>query len=141
MIAPEMWREFLKPVYLKMFELIKSFNVRVWFHSCGTFEPVIGELVDGGMDVWETVQAHLVGNDPESLKKRFGKNLSYFGSINCQKTLPFGTPEDVRREVRQRFDTLGRGGGLIIGPDHSIQKNMPPQNIEALFDEARKCVY
>ncbi|MEI6102237.1 MAG: uroporphyrinogen decarboxylase family protein, partial [Eubacteriales bacterium] len=141
MIAPDIWRKFFKPVYLKMFSLIKSYGVKVWFHSCGSFAPVIGELVDGGMDVWETVQAHLEGNEPEVLKQKYGKNLSFFGAINCQRTLPFGTPEDVRREVRERFRVLGKGGGYIVGPDHSLQKNMPAQNIEALFDEARKCNY
>ncbi len=141
MIAPQQWRRFFKPVYLKMFELIKSYDVMVWFHSCGSFAPVIGELVDGGMDVWETVQAHLEGNEPEDLKKKYGGSLTFFGAINCQRTLPFGTPEDVRKEVRERFRVLGRGGGYIVGPDHSLQKNMPPQNIEALFDEAHKCMY
>jgi uroporphyrinogen decarboxylase len=141
MIAPETWRRFLKPTYLKIFRLIKSHGVLVWFHSCGSFAPVIGELVDGGMDVWETVQAHLDGNEPASLKEKYGKDLAFFGAINCQNTLPFGTPEDVRKEVRERFRVLGRDGGYIVGPDHSLQKNMPWQNIEALFDEAMKCRY
>ena len=141
MVSPEMWRKFLKPTYLKVFKLIKSYDVMVWFHSCGTFRPVIGDLIDGGMDVWETVQAHLEGNDPAELKREYGKDISFFGAINCQKTLPFGSPEDVRKEVRERFRILGKGGGYIVGPDHSIQKNMPWQNIEALFDEARKCSY
>ena len=141
MISPEMWRRFLKPVYLKIFELIKSYGVGVWFHSCGSFAPVIGELVDGGMGVWETVQAHLDDNDPAGLKRNFGKHITFFGAVNCQKTLPFGTPEDVRKEVRERFKVLGKGGGYITGPDHSIQKNMPLKNIEALYDEAHKCAY
>jgi uroporphyrinogen decarboxylase len=141
MISPELWRKFCKPVYLKLFELIKSYGVRVWFHSCGSFEPVIAELVDGGMDVWETVQAHLPGNEPEGLKKKFGNNLTFFGAINCQHTLPFGSPEEVRREVRERFRVLGKGGGYIAGPDHSLQGNIPCENVEALFDEARKCAY
>ncbi|MCL2112007.1 MAG: hypothetical protein FWH32_07170 [Clostridiales bacterium] len=141
MISPEMWRKFLKPVYLRIFELIKSYGVMVWFHSCGSFAPVIGELVDGGMDVWETVQAHLKDNEPAELKRNYGGDLTFFGAINCQQTLPFGSPEDVRKEVRERFKVFGKGGGYIAGPDHSIQKNMPWQNIEALFDEARKCAY
>ena len=141
MVSPEMWRKYLKPVYVKIFELIKAHGTMVWFHSCGSFAPVLGELVDGGMDVWETVQAHLDGNEPHELKRNFGNHLTFFGAINCQQTLPFGTPDDVRKEVRKRFEVLGKGGGFIAGPDHSIQKNMPWQNIEALFDEAGKCVY
>jgi len=141
MISPEMWRTYLKPVYMKIFELIKSYNVGVWFHSCGSFAPVLGELVEGGMDVWETVQAHLDGNDPAGLKRNYGEYITFFGAINCQRTLPFGSPEEVRREVRERFSVLGKNGGYIVGPDHSLQKNIPWQNVEALFDEARKCVY
>ena len=64
MISPELWRRFLRPLYRKMFDLIKSFGLKVWFHSCGTFGPVLPDLVDMGMDVWETVQVHLDGNDP-----------------------------------------------------------------------------
>ena len=139
MISPDLWRKFLKPTYKKIFELIKSYNLLVWFHSCGSFRPVMRDLIDIGMDLWETVQAHLEGNDPQELKKEFGANISFFGAINCQKTLPFGTPEDVRREVRERIRILGKNGGYICGPDHSIQANMPPENIIALFDEIRKC--
>jgi uroporphyrinogen decarboxylase len=59
-------------------------------------------------------------------------------AISCQKTLPFGTPDEVRAEVRERVKVLGKGGGYICGPDHSIQRNMPPENLHALFDEALK---
>jgi len=138
MISPEAWRRFLRPVYAKMFSLVKSFGLRVWFHSCGTFRPVLPDLVDLGMDVWETVQVHLEGNDPHVLKREFGKRITFFGAISCQRTLPFGTPDEVRAEVRERVKVLGKGGGYICGPDHSIQKNMPPRNLAALWDEARR---
>ena len=140
MISPDMWRKYLKPVYTKMFEVIKSFGLKVWFHSCGTFRPVLPDLVDMGMDVWETVQAHLEGNDPKELKREFGNDITFFGAINCQQTLSFGTPEDVRKEVRERVRVLGKNGGYICGPDHSIQGNMPAENLSALYDEVKKCV-
>ena len=139
MISPEAWRKFLKPVYKKLFDLVKSYGLMVWFHSCGTFRQVLPDLVDIGMDIWETVQAHLEGNDPQELKNEFGAHLTFFGAINCQKTLPFGSTEDVRKEVRERIRILGKNGGYICGPDHSIQANMPAENIIALYDELRKC--
>jgi uroporphyrinogen decarboxylase len=139
MISPSDWRRFLRPTYAKMFALVKSFGLKVWFHSCGTFRDVLPDLVDMGMDVWETVQAHLQGNDPAGLKRDFGRHICFFGGISCQTTLPFGTPDDVRREVRERVRVLGKGGGYICGPDHSVQKNMPAENLAALFDEARRC--
>jgi len=141
MMSPEVWRRHLKPVYARVFSIIKSYGLGVWFHSCGTFRPVMGDLIDIGMDVWETVQAHLEGNEPEVLKAEYGKHITFYGGVSSQSTLPFGTPEDVRKEVRERFRVLGKGGGYIIGGDHSFQKNMPPENIFALFDEVKKCAY
>jgi uroporphyrinogen decarboxylase len=138
MISPADWRRFFKPLYGKMFDVVKAHGIKVWFHSCGTFPQVLPDLVDLGMDVWETVQVHLEGNDPVRLKANYGRHLTFFGAISCQTTLPFGTPEDVRREVRERVRVLGKGGGYICGPDHSIQKNMPAENLAALYDEARK---
>ena len=139
MISPEAWRKFLKPTYRRLFDLVKSYQLQVWFHSCGTFRQVMPDLIDMGMDIWETVQAHLEGNDPRELKEEFGGHITFFGAINCQQTLPFGTPDDVRREVRERSSILGKGGGYICGPDHSIQANMPAENIIALYDEIQKC--
>jgi uroporphyrinogen decarboxylase len=139
MISPDSWRKFLLPTYKKMFALVKSYDLRVWFHSCGTFRPVLPELVDIGMDVWESVQFHLAGNEPEDLKREFGKRITFFGGISTQGVLPFGTPDDVRKQVRERIRVLGPGGGYICGPDHSVQKNIPAQNLWALFDEAKKC--
>jgi len=87
------------------------------------------------------VQAHLTGNEPEKLKAQFGKHVTFFGAINCQRTLSFGTEEDVRAEVRNRIKVLGDKGGYILGPDHSVQSNMPAENIFAMFDEAKKILY
>lgn len=138
LISPEQWRRFLKPTYEKVFSLAKSHGVKVWFHSCGQFIPVLGDLVDIGMDVWETVQVHLKGNDPRMLKRDYGKHITFFGAISTQTTLPHGTPEDVRAEVRERIRVLGKGGGYICGADHGIMPDVPIENVEAMLDEARR---
>ncbi len=135
LISPEMWKKFLKPTYKKIFTLAKEFNLYVWFHSCGSIEPVIGQLIDIGMDIWETVQAHLPGNEPELIKNRYGKNITFFGAINTQQTLPFGTTEDIRREVRERIKVLGKGGGYICGPDHHIKPHFPIENVITMINE------
>jgi uroporphyrinogen decarboxylase len=137
MISPADWRRFLKPTYGRLFALVKSYGVKVWFHSCGTFRPVLPDLIDMGMDIWETVQVHLPGNAPEVLKRDFGQHLTFSGAISTQKTLPFGTPEDVSAEVRERIRVLGRGGGYICGGDHFILPDVPDQNVMAMLDEAR----
>ena len=138
LISPADWRRFLKPSYRRIFDLARSYGVKVWFHSCGTFRPVLPDLVDLGIDVWETVQAHLPGNEPADLKREFGRDLAFYGAINSQSTLPFGTPAAVRAEVRERISVLGRGGGYLCGSDHSILPDVPVENVLAMLDEARK---
>lgn len=137
MISPEYWCRYLGPTFRKLFELIKSYDMKVWFHSCGQFLPVLPDLVDYGMDVWETVQVHLQGNDPAMLKREFGRHITFHGAISTQHTLPNGTPDDVRTEVRDRIRVLGEGGGYICAPDHGVMPDVPIANIEALISEAR----
>jgi uroporphyrinogen decarboxylase len=138
MISPEKWRRFLKPTYSKIFDLIHSYGLKVWFHSCGTFRPVLPDLIECGMDVWETVQAHLKGNEPEILKQEFGNDITFYGAINTQATLPRGTTDAVRAEVRERIDVLGKDGGYICGSDHGIMPDVPIENVLAMIDEARR---
>lgn len=138
LLSPEHWRRYLKPVYAKVFALAKSHGLKVWFHSCGTFRPVLPDLIDIGMDIWETVQAHLPGNDPVELKREYGRHITFYGAINSQLTLPYGTAEQVRAEVRQRVRVLGKGGGYICSSDHTILPGVPFENVLAMIDEARK---
>lgn len=138
MISPEHWRRFLKPVYRKIFALAKSHGFFVWLHACGAIREVLPDLVEIGLDVWETVQTHLPGNEPEVLKREFGRDITFFGGISTQTTLPFGSTDDVRREVRERIAVLGENGGYICGPDHRLKEDVPVENIGALFDEARR---
>jgi uroporphyrinogen decarboxylase len=137
MLSPELWRRFLKPVYRDLFAAIKRYGVRVWFHSCGQFTPVLPDLVDIGLDVWETVQLHLEGNDPRRLKRDFGRHITFFGGICTQRTLPRGTPEKVQAEVRERIRVLGEGGGYICGPDHGVMPDVPIANVLAMIEAAR----
>jgi uroporphyrinogen decarboxylase len=141
LISPEHWRRFLKPTYEKYFSLANKFGLKVWFHSCGQFRPVMGDLIDIGLDVWETVQTHLPGNEPDVLKREYGDQITFFGGISTQTTLPFGTTDDVRREVRERIRVLGKNGGYICGPDHGIMPDVPMENVLAMYDEARKFKY
>jgi uroporphyrinogen decarboxylase len=93
-------------------------------------------LMDMGIDILQALQFDARGMDPLAIKERYGRRLCFEGGVSVQKTLPFGTPEDVRREVRERIRVLGRDGGYILGPSHVIQDGTPPENIVAMFDEA-----
>jgi uroporphyrinogen decarboxylase len=137
-VSPEHWRRYLKPAYARVFGLAKDRGLKVWFHSCGTFRPVLPDLIDIGMDIWETVQAHLPGNDPVELKREYGRDLVFYGGINSQQTLPYGTAEQVRAEVRERVRVLGKGGGYICSSDHTILPGVPFENVLVMIEEAKK---
>lgn len=136
MISPALWRRFLKPRLAGLFELGKARGKFIWFHSCGDITPVLPDLIDLGMDVWETVQLHTLPLDARALKREYGRHLAFFGGVNTQR-LPFATPAAIRDEVRRCIDDLGEGGGYICGPDHHIKPDVPPANTVALFDAAR----
>ena len=135
LMSPDTWRKFFKPTVQKMFAMAKAEGLYVWFHSCGVITEVMPDLIDMGMDVWETVQAHLEGNDPAFLKKKFGDAITFNGGVSTQSVLPFGTPAQVRAEARERMRVLGESGGYICGPDHMIKRETPLENTLALYDE------
>jgi len=132
----EDWRQFYKPGMKRLFKLAKSHGKLVWYHCCGAMSKLIPDLIEMGMDILEPCQVHLPGMKPERLKRDFGKHIVFYGAINTQQTLPFGSKEDVQREVRERIHILGADGGYIIGPDHSVNKDVPAENVIALYDEA-----
>jgi uroporphyrinogen decarboxylase len=138
MISPEHWRKLFLPVYERIFAAARNYGMKMWFHSCGSFVEVLPDLIDAGMEVWETCQMHLEANNPAFLKREFGDKLTFFGAINTQQTLPYGTTTQVRQEVRQRIDILGEGGGYICGPDHTVRPEVPIENLLAMIDEAKK---
>ncbi|MEK7404294.1 MAG: uroporphyrinogen decarboxylase family protein, partial [Acidobacteriota bacterium] len=121
LVSPEMFREFLKPRYARLFAEWKTSNpnVKIAFHSDGYIYPIIADLVEIGLDILNPVQPKSM--DPAKVKKDFGDRLTLWGTVDIQEVLPFGTPEDVANEVKLRLRTAGQGGGLIIAPAHNIQ--------------------
>ncbi|GAH20261.1 unnamed protein product, partial [marine sediment metagenome] len=101
-------------------------------HSDGNIEEIIPELIEIGVDVLNPVQPEAM--DPVKLKKTYGNDLSFWGTMGGQTTIPFGTPEQVKQEVRERVETVGRGGGLLIAPGHMLQPEVPWENIVAFFE-------
>ena len=135
MISPEAWRRWLKPYYAQLFALAKTQGKLVWFHSCGDITPVLPDLIDIGVDVWETVQLHTLPISPKQLKQEYGSHLTFFGGINTQQ-LPFSTHAQVAEETRSCIEIFGKGGGYICGPDHHIKPDVPARNTITLFDTA-----
>ena len=107
-------------------------------HSCGAIRALIPDLVEAGFDVLNPVQCSAVGMDPQELKKEFGRDVVFWGGgVDTQTTLPFGTPEEVYRQVRERIDIFAPGGGFVFSSVHNIQGNVPVENILAVFRAIR----
>lgn len=134
MISPELWRKFFKPRMANYFSSLKAINpgLKIAYHSDGNIEPIIPDLIEIGLDILNPVQPACM--DPEKLKNKYGDKLCFWGTIDEQHTLPFGSSEDVRKEVLKRLKTIGRDGGLIIGPTHHVQLDTPMENFMAMHE-------
>ena len=129
-------RSLLKPYHYRLNQAIHAHGAKVIYHTDGSIMAAVDGLVSMGIDVLQALQFSADNMDPVALKERAGRGLSFEGGISVQTTLPFGTADDVRREVRERIDILGKGGGYILGPSHWIQAGTPAANIAAMFDTA-----
>jgi len=136
MISPAKWRQFIKPRLNRIIDVGRKRNKIIWFHSCGDITAVLPDLIEMGVQVWETVQLQTLPYSAKTLKERHGNSLTFFGGINTQN-LPFSDPESVRSEVLQCIEDLGKGGGYICGPDHTVNDDVPPENTVALYEAVR----
>jgi uroporphyrinogen decarboxylase len=135
LISPALFRASIKPYLKRYFELIKrKTSAPLHLHSCGAVRDLLSDLIDIGVDIINPVQVSAAGMDPAVLKKKFGKSLSFWGGIDTQRILPYGTPEDVRNEVTRISRILGKGGGYVLNPVHNVQPDVPPQNILAMYE-------
>jgi uroporphyrinogen decarboxylase len=130
------WEKLIKPYHGRLNQAIHRFGARVIYHTDGSIMQAVSGLIDMGIDVLQALQFSADNMDPAALKGMAGEKLCFEGGVSVQTTLPFGTPEEVRREVRERIEVLGRRGGYILGPSHWIQAGTPPANIVAMFDTA-----
>jgi uroporphyrinogen decarboxylase len=138
LISPEMYRRMIKPKQRRLIEAIKCrTEAKVFYHGCGAVFDLIPDLIDIGVDIINPVQVSARGMDTKRLKAEYGQEIVFWGGgIDTQRTLPFGTPEQVSDEVKRRIDDLAPGGGFIFAAVHNIQAFVPPENIVALFDTA-----
>ena len=113
---------------------------KTFFHSCGSMIQLYDEFVEAGVDIVNPVQISAEGMAPEALKARWGDSLVFWGGgIDTQHVLPFGTPEEVTAEVRQRLQIFGRGGGFVFNTIHNVQARVPRENLFALYNTFREC--
>ena len=134
-LDPETYRSLFKPFQKTINDKIHELtDWKIFIHSCGAIYDLIPDLIEAGFDVLNPVQVSATGMDAKRLKAEFGKDLVFWGGgVDTQKTLPFGTPEEVYREVRERIDIFGDGGGYVFNSIHNIQSNVKTENILAMF--------
>lgn len=136
LMSLDMWRENIKPHHVQLNKALHDFDIKVIYHTDGAVMTAVPGLIDMGIDILQALQFDAKGMDPVQLKEQHGHELCFTGGVSVQSTLPFGSQEEVTREVRDRIRVLGGGGGYILGPSHAIQVGTPPENIAAMFDTA-----
>jgi uroporphyrinogen decarboxylase len=134
-MSPETYRKVFKPRHKKLYRHIKdNSDCSIFLHSCGAIYELIPDIIDVGVDIISPVQTSAKGMDPVRLKKEFGKSLTFWGAgIDTQYVLPKGTPEEIRKQVKERISIMAPGGGFVFNQVHNIQADVPPENIVAMF--------
>lgn len=140
LISPRMWRKYFKPRHGELFRELKAANpnVLVAYHSDGVVAPVLDELIEIGMEVFNPVQPNVPGHDAAELKSKFGDRVAFWGAIDQQHLLPNGTPEQIAADVAEKIKILGAGGGYMCSPAHIMQADVPVANVEAFIAAVKK---
>jgi uroporphyrinogen decarboxylase len=137
MIHPNDFRKFIKPQWKRLFDFMRSrTNAKMCLHCCGNITAILDDIIDLGIEVINPVQVSNPKMNTKSLKQNYGDKLVFWGAIDTQHILPNGSVEDVRKEVKGRIDDLAPGGGYILSAVHTVQPDVPSENLVALYDAA-----
>ncbi|MEW6071830.1 MAG: uroporphyrinogen decarboxylase family protein [Planctomycetota bacterium] len=140
LFRPEFYRRVVQPRHRALVQYIRSrTSARIWYHTCGACAGLVPDLLANGIDILNPVQIGAAGMDPALLKRRFGRELSFWGgAIDSQHALPFATPAEVREVVRRNLAIWKPGGGYVFNNVHNIQAGVPAANVLALYDAAQE---
>jgi len=138
-ISPQAYRDLYKPFHKRINDFVHAkSNWKVFIHSCGAVKELIPDLIEAGFDILNPVQCSAAGMDPRELKEKFGKEIIFWGGgVDTQRTLPFGTPEEVYNEVRQRIEIFNNPTGMVFNTIHNVQAKTPIENVQAMFRAIR----
>jgi hypothetical protein len=139
-ISPKAYRNLFKPFHIAVNKWIhENTEWKTFIHSCGSVWRLVDDFVEAGFDILNPVQTGAAEMDPKALKDKYGDRLVFWGGgVDTQKTLPFGTPDDVRREVHERMRIFGPGGGFVFNTIHNVQSRVAVDNLVALYDAVRE---
>jgi uroporphyrinogen decarboxylase len=138
MMSRQMFAAFVRPYLERIYGVGRRHGKPIMHHSCGSVAAWIPTFMEMGLNILEPIQVGAAGMDPADLAAKYGGRLCFHGSIDTQRTLPFGTPEDVRKEVRLRVETFRPYGGFTIAPSQHLLEDIPIENIVAMYDEAHR---
>ncbi len=139
-ISPKTYRDLFFPFHKMVNDWVHQHTSwKTFIHSCGSVWALLDDFIAAGFDILNPVQTSAADMDPRELKKKYGDRVTFWGGgVDTQKTLPFGTPDEVRRQVRERIKTFGPGGGFVFCAVHNIQALVPVENLLAMFETARE---
>ena len=140
LISPRMWRKHFKPRYAELWQEVKALNpnVIIAYHTDGAVSPILGDLAEIGMDVFNPVQPNVPGHDPQDLKDQFGDRMAFWGAIDQQYLMVRGTAEEIEADVAEKIRVLGEGGGYMCSPAHIIQADVSMDNVETFIAAVKK---
>jgi uroporphyrinogen decarboxylase len=131
-MGPGYWKTFIKPSLGTLYAAIKGKGKYLCQHSCGDIHEVFGDLIDLGLDMYNTFQPEIY--DVPKIKSEFGKDLTFYGGISTQQVLPFGTAAEVKQTTRKMMEIMGTRGGYVVAPTHSMPNDIPIDNVLAFLD-------
>ncbi|OGO79651.1 MAG: hypothetical protein A2Y21_07025 [Clostridiales bacterium GWC2_40_7] len=136
MFSPDMWRKTMKNRWGEVYEAARAIkpDIQIWYHSDGNIEEIIPDLIEIGVTILNPIQPECM--DAARIKKKYGDRIVFDGTIGTQSVMPFGTPEDVRKTVKENLKSLGYDGALILSPTHILEPEVPIENIIAFFEAA-----
>ncbi|WP_373216674.1 uroporphyrinogen decarboxylase family protein [Ruminococcus sp. 5_1_39BFAA] len=138
--SKQVFRDMYKPYYKRVNDWVhQNTSWKTFYHSCGAVAELIPEFIDMGVDILNPVQCSAAGMDPHKLKDTYGKDIVFWGGgVDTQKTLPMGTPEEVRKEVLSRLEIFSKGGGYVFTSIHNVVAKVPVENLMAMYDAVRE---
>jgi len=138
MFAPSLWRKMIHSRWARIFRAVKDIRpaAKLWYHSDGNVTPIIGELIEAGLDILNPLQPEAL--DLDAVHARYGDHLTFDGCVGTQSTMPFASPKEVEARVRELIDRYGRSGGLILSPTHVLEPEVPIANVDAFADACRR---
>ena len=133
-LGPERWRRFIKPRWAKVYDAVHAQGKTVISHCCGSVADIIPDMIEMGLDVFESVQPEPANMNPYELKRKYGDKITFWGALGSQSIVHFGTPQQIRDEIQHLVREMGKGGGFIISPAKALQPGTPLENAIAVIE-------